>query len=280
LLDFHRLGGQQVAEFESEIRDLEARWNDWVQRFALIGKSRSDELTIGIYGEDPSGVRWIARSYAEAVRWDLSLTSVGVERTRDGQRVISTDGREFLIDPAAFKKVRRSMKGGASAQVIAELRRIGLPLTAGKELASGRSLLAPDGLEYSLQPNAREFLDRSSDDVLIGVILCVKTPQAPLRFGEDTGVHVIQQAGRDQRCYVHCSEDKIEDYDPPQGVSRRGTFRSVKRRRIYALDSRRAEDFEIERVVTWGGSDGENAVAQLGECHLMKKAFANVGLER
>ncbi|MEK6237416.1 MAG: AAA family ATPase, partial [Planctomycetales bacterium] len=122
------------------------------------------------------------------------------------------------------------------------------------------------------------YLEQPRDGV-VGVALVVEGELAFPRLEPEQGLHVFQVNGKAQRCRVQVSRAKLEDYQPPPGVDRKGGIPDGDPRRVLHPELRKAEDPILrENNLSWAAGEFHEMLADLVQERLLIEAKSLIQL--
>lgn len=214
--------------------DLEACQADFrsllIEMLAAV-TSRTDRVTLVVYGESPASIHQLAAAYAAIARKRAFSTQCYEIVTRNYQPPPSAT--MFLLgDRDSKDKELREQANGTSLQAI----RIGDPA---------------------------DFL--AADHGQVGIALCLTGRVVNPLLAAEEGMHVFRHEQDTFHCFVHCSDAMIADYQPLKGADRKGGISKQSVRRVYNAKQLTIEDTATRERLRWSGHDVDAEIDQLVE---------------
>jgi ATP-dependent Clp protease ATP-binding subunit ClpA len=127
---------------------------------------------------------------------------------------------------------------------------------------------AEQGLLIRDWPAAGASLPASPPVHLIGIALRIRGPAAAPRFGSESGLHtfVMPKQSQSRKCLVEVSDLSLQEYLPPQSITRRGAIGAQDERRSYHRNQQVIVDALLKKRLPWtAGPSGPLLAELLGE---------------
>jgi hypothetical protein len=201
----------RLDSMQGQLDEAGRRYDELMLTLYLRRFSRSDLVSLGVFSEDPDTLLELAGAYFTIAGSSLARVSVW-------QFTPPRAGREAPIGPE---------------------RRV---LLTGSDAFAGRPTVVVRLWDAERRAFQAEAVTVQTMKGVIGIGLEIQGRAAFPRFGAEAGLHTLQTTKKTTRALVSGGDMAMTEYQPPEGIERRGTIGSQPRRRHSRLEAGTIED--------------------------------------
>ena len=120
---------------------------------------------------------------------------------------------------------------------------------------------------------AESFLTTPNSQIL-GIAMRIKGTLALPRYQPEWGLHEMTKGKLSRKNLVHTSEARLDEYEPPKELEKRGSISHQENRRAYNFSDETVDDFFLKEKLFMQRDDFRLALGHAIEKHLMQNARA------
>jgi hypothetical protein len=253
LLALHGVAPMAEAEGKS-VEALRATWEELLLTLYCREFPEPNWITLALFSEEPGWLFELAAAYVGAAR-SMGLTIElaayvlpDKAKTSKEQVAESRPGTEENGEPARQFWRQDTLVVAASGR------------TPERDVLK-REWVRDFGAFFAAPP-----------DWLPGLALGLGGPGAAPRFAPERGLHILRSPRLSQpaACLAEASEDRLADYLPPLGTSRRGAIGTQSRRRTYDRGKELLDDPLLGSPQPWPNRPLEGVLSETIGAHLRR----------
>ena len=244
-----------LIAYDKPTEELNGDLNDLLRQLLDLGHPNGGSVTLAIYSENRQSLFDLARGYymvAVDSRMSVTLAYYTADLPRE---LTSPDTRT----QKQTRKKKRSVSDAKSSED--DPRQVQM---FGRKVAR-------------MECNDPEPFLSTPPPEITAIVFHVIGPRAFLTYQAEQGIHSILEGRTTHNIFVHASDAKPSEYEPPELIERRGSITPStlgERRRTYNQSEGFVDDRPLNQRLAWNGKGG---VRELGEA---LKYFLNQQLTR
>ena len=245
LIDLHGETPVNGPLIETELAGAEGQLHEALLALYVLRFPNPDVVLLAIYSEEPERLFELARAYERLVGTGSLKRPVEV-----WQFLPTQAGRDR--DPAPERRL----------------------IVAPANYFEGETTIAVRDWDKRTKSLKREEHSAHARQGVIGVSLTLRGTNVFPLLAPETGLHTFVTPKEVQTCLVETSDRTALEYQPPDGIDRRGFIGSQSKRRTYNISQEKIEDALLDARFHWSGHLLDGVLAEVIDQHLRRRLEA------